>query len=329
VTRRKSTPRTCSLSSTAGVALDLKSALGDGFLKDFFQSTKDEYAIGWMAQTFGIYYNTNALKQAGVDIPETWDDLISAAKTIRQKTGLTPCSLSNNPGPTGLDLMLPMITQAKDDPKYLLDIDMQRNGASWDSAPVAQTPAGRPGAKHWCSNQAGAGLAVSAASKNSQAAVDFIKWLYEPARYSKIMNDSNSMPSTQKAVEQIQDPFMKKMTSWLLQGNSCPHILFGKGSSDSASNQLAAVIGGPGVATMVIFQFMFTWNEFILANTLLQTPDNMPLQPVLFALKGRHGNADRPLVTAALLISIVPVIIVYIRMQRRFVQGLTVGALKT
>lgn len=88
-------------------------------------------------------------------------------------------------------------------------------------------------------------------------------------------------------------------------------------------------LAGPGVATMVIFQFMFTWNEFILANTLLQTPDNMPLQPVLFAMKGRHSSTDWPLVTAALLISIVPVVIVYIRMQRRFVQGLTVGALKT
>lgn len=299
----------------AGIALDLKSALGEGFLEDFFQSTKDEYtedgkqyAIGWMAQTFGLYYNTNLLNQAGVDVPQTWDDLVSAARTIRDKTGLTPCSLSNNPGPTGLDLMLPLITQATDNPQLLLDLDMQRGGATWDSQPVvqaltlvkrlvdekvcqpdingvtdqqaaaafftqkaamyysgswepqgfnqnapkeflplyqvAETPAWRPGAKHWCSNQAGAGLAVSAGSKNSGPAVDFLKWIYEPGRYAKIMNDSNSMPSTMKAADQVTDPFMKKMTSWLLQGNGCPHILFGKGSSDSAANQLAAVIGG-------------------------------------------------------------------------------------
>lgn len=88
-------------------------------------------------------------------------------------------------------------------------------------------------------------------------------------------------------------------------------------------------LAGPGVATTVIFQFMFTWNEFILANTFLRTPDDLPLQPVLFALKGRHSSTDWPLVTAALLISILPVVVVYIRMQRRFVQGLTVGALKS
>jgi ABC-type glycerol-3-phosphate transport system permease component len=87
-------------------------------------------------------------------------------------------------------------------------------------------------------------------------------------------------------------------------------------------------LAGPGVATLIIFQFMFTWNEFILANTLLRTPDKLPLQPVLFALKGQHST-DWPLLTAALVISIVPVVAVYLRMQRQFVQGLTAGALKT
>lgn len=87
-------------------------------------------------------------------------------------------------------------------------------------------------------------------------------------------------------------------------------------------------LAGPGVATLVIFQFMFTWNEFILANTLLRTPDKLPLQPVLFALKGQHST-DWPMLTAALVISIVPVVAVYLRMQKQFVQGLTAGALKT
>lgn len=299
----------------AGIGLDLADALGKDFLGNFFKSTNDEYtddgkqyAIGWMAQTFGLFYNPKILDKAGVDVPQTWDDLIAAAPAIRSKTGLIPCSLSNNPGPTGLDLMLPMVTQATDNPTLLLDLDMQRNNATWDSPPViealknvkrlvdekvcapningvtdvqasaaftnskaamyysgswepqgfltnapkdfvktyqvAETPAWKTGAKHWCANQAGAGLSVSAASKNKDAAVDLIKWLYEPDRYSKIMNQSNSMPSTMPAAEKITNPFMKKMTSWLTAGNGCPHILFGKGSSDSAASQLAAVIGG-------------------------------------------------------------------------------------
>jgi ABC-type glycerol-3-phosphate transport system substrate-binding protein len=109
---------------------------------------------------------------------------------------------------------------------------------------VAETPAWKDGAQHWCANQAGAGLAVSAASKNVDASVEFLKWLYEPERYAKIMDESHSMPSTIAAAEGISDPFMKTMTSWLVEGNGCPHILFGKGSSDAAANQLAAVIAG-------------------------------------------------------------------------------------
>jgi ABC-type glycerol-3-phosphate transport system substrate-binding protein len=299
----------------AGIALDLKDALGADFLEGFFPSTNDEYtdegkqyALGWMAQTFGIFYNPEILEQAGVEVPETWDDLVTAAATIRETTGVIPLSLSNNPGPSGLDFLLPLITQVTDDPKLVLDLDFQRNAASWDSPPVveslakvkelvdaevfapgingitgdqassafytgkaamyysgswspqgfnqsapkefvevyqvAETPAWKSGAKHWTANQAGAGLAISSASQNSEAAVEFLTWVYEPERYAKIMNDSNSMPSTVEAAQQITDPFMKTMTSWLVEGKGCPHILFGKGSSDAASNQLAAVVAG-------------------------------------------------------------------------------------
>jgi ABC-type glycerol-3-phosphate transport system permease component len=87
-------------------------------------------------------------------------------------------------------------------------------------------------------------------------------------------------------------------------------------------------LAGPGVATLVIFQFMFTWNEFILANTLLQTPEKLPLQPVLLSMQGQYST-NWPILTAALVISIVPIVVVYVRMQRQFVQGLTMGALKT
>lgn len=299
----------------AGIARDLKDAFGEERLKGFFPSTNDEYtddgkqyAIGWMAQTFGVFHNPDILDEAGVGVPETWDDVVTAAKAIRDKTGVIPFSLSNNPGPSGLDFLLPLITQGTDDPQLVLDLDMQRNDASWDSQPVidalamvkrlvdeevfqpaingvtgdqassafytgkaamfysgswtpqgfiqsapkefletyqvAETPAWSAGAKHWTANQAGAGLSVSAVSDNSDAAIEFLQWLYEPERYSKMMNDSNSMPSTIAAAERITDPTMKLMTSWLVEGKGCPHILFGKGSSDAAANQLAAVIAG-------------------------------------------------------------------------------------
>jgi ABC-type glycerol-3-phosphate transport system permease component len=83
----------------------------------------------------------------------------------------------------------------------------------------------------------------------------------------------------------------------------------------------------PGIATVIIFQFLATWNEFIYANTVLQNTDELPLQPVLFSLVGQYAT-DWPTLTAGLTMSIVPVILVYVWMQRQFVAGMTLGAVK-
>ncbi len=84
----------------------------------------------------------------------------------------------------------------------------------------------------------------------------------------------------------------------------------------------------PGVATVVIFQSLSTWNEFLYANTVIQTPDALPLQPVLFTLTGQYST-NWPVLTAALTMAVVPVIVVYVRMQRQFVAGMTLGAVKS
>jgi ABC-type glycerol-3-phosphate transport system permease component len=83
----------------------------------------------------------------------------------------------------------------------------------------------------------------------------------------------------------------------------------------------------PGVATVVIFQFLQTWNEFLMANTVLQNTKLLPLQPVLFSLTGQY-QTDWPTLTAGLTLSIIPVVIVYVRMQNQFVAGMTLGAVK-
>ena len=83
----------------------------------------------------------------------------------------------------------------------------------------------------------------------------------------------------------------------------------------------------PGLATVTIFQFLQTWNEFLYANTVLQTTGKLPLQPVLFSLVGQYAT-NWPVLTAGLVLSIVPVIAVYVWMQRQFVAGMTLGAIK-
>jgi ABC-type glycerol-3-phosphate transport system permease component len=83
----------------------------------------------------------------------------------------------------------------------------------------------------------------------------------------------------------------------------------------------------PGIATVVIFEFMATWNEFLYANTVLETTSKMPLQPILFGLLGQYSS-DWPRLAAALMMAIVPVIAVFIWNQRYFVSGMTIGAVK-
>jgi len=67
-----------------GVALDLRQALGDSFLNQFFQADNDQfssggkqYGLGWNAQSFGMFYDPAKLGAAGVAPPETWDELIA------------------------------------------------------------------------------------------------------------------------------------------------------------------------------------------------------------------------------------------------------------
>jgi ABC-type glycerol-3-phosphate transport system permease component len=82
-----------------------------------------------------------------------------------------------------------------------------------------------------------------------------------------------------------------------------------------------------GIGTVVILQFLALWNEFLYANVLLQDPDKHPLQPVVFNLVGQF-NTPWNLLTAALTMAIVPVVVVYVRMQKQFAAGLTIGAVK-
>jgi len=91
--------------------------------------------------------------------------------------------------------------------------------------------------------------------------------------------------------------------------------------------QVLLTLARPGIATVVIFQFLQTWNEFLMANTILQNPDRLPLQPVLFSLMGQYAT-DWPALTAGLTLSIIPVVVVYVRMQNQFVAGMTLGAVK-
>jgi ABC-type glycerol-3-phosphate transport system permease component len=83
----------------------------------------------------------------------------------------------------------------------------------------------------------------------------------------------------------------------------------------------------PGIATVVIIQSMNTWNEFMFASTFLITPANKTIQPALFQAVGEFST-DYTALSAGLTMALVPVIAVYLLLQRQFIEGMTAGALK-
>ena len=83
----------------------------------------------------------------------------------------------------------------------------------------------------------------------------------------------------------------------------------------------------PGVALILIFGFIEIWNDFFLAFLLLR---DLSVQTIPLGLVSFFQQYDSlwSLYFAALTITTLPVIIVFIAMQRQFIAGLTAGAVK-
>lgn len=91
---------------------------------------------------------------------------------------------------------------------------------------------------------------------------------------------------------------------------------------------LALPLSKPALATTVIFAFLGTWDEFAWALTVINDTKQRTLPIAIALFHGQHSTSWG-LVFAASLISIVPVLIVYVIFQRFFVAGITTGAIKS
>jgi multiple sugar transport system permease protein len=86
-------------------------------------------------------------------------------------------------------------------------------------------------------------------------------------------------------------------------------------------------IAMPGIATTMIFTFILAWNEFLFALTFISDPSLRPLTVGIYAFVGRYQIQWNYLMAASLLATI-PVLVLFLLIQRRLVAGLTVGAVK-
>nr|WP_314259273.1 carbohydrate ABC transporter permease [uncultured Devosia sp.] len=84
----------------------------------------------------------------------------------------------------------------------------------------------------------------------------------------------------------------------------------------------------PAINTVVLFNFLSFWNDFIISLTLM-TGENRTLQVGLLNLfQAQRAAADYGRLYAGMVIVIVPVLIVYALVQKRLLQGATQGGIK-
>ena len=113
-----------------------------------------------------------------------------------------------------------------------------------------------------------------------------------------------------------------------------PPSLAEAASIDGASRrktlwQVYFPISLPAIATLATLLFLYTWNEFLMALVLV--PQNPEVQTVPLALSfftGATRNFDPSVTAAAAVLVALPVIIVYVIFQRRFITGIAAGAVK-
>jgi len=88
---------------------------------------------------------------------------------------------------------------------------------------------------------------------------------------------------------------------------------------------VALPLAKPVLAVVIVFNALTVWNEYILALIIFDNRKFMPLQVALQTFQGEFVT-NYPLLMAGLTITALPIIIVYLLMQKYIVKGVTQGA---
>jgi raffinose/stachyose/melibiose transport system permease protein len=113
---------------------------------------------------------------------------------------------------------------------------------------------------------------------------------------------------------------------------STPRSLVEAARIDGASSwttlwRVLVPFGRPAILTMTVLIFMWTWNEFLLALVMV-SKESLRTAPLGLAFfQGQHSS-DLTLLAAGAVIVATPVVVLYVFLQRHFIQGMLTGAVK-
>lgn len=129
----------------------------------------------------------------------------------------------------------------------------------------------------------------------------------------------------------LQVPF----SVWLLKGyfDQVPRELESAARIDGC-NRLQMLLYvflrpvSPGLVVVAIFNFVLTWSEFVMAFTVLSNDALYTVSIGIYRFQGAFGT-DWPAIAAASVVGMVPMVLVFLVLQRYFVRGLLRGSVKT
>lgn len=93
------------------------------------------------------------------------------------------------------------------------------------------------------------------------------------------------------------------------------------------ARKIVLPLAWPGFLTVALIVGLWAWNEFFWAITFIHTPTLRPISTSFLAFEDQYST-DWRLTSAAALFMLVPVVLLFIALQRRFVAGLTQGGVK-
>lgn len=150
------------------------------------------------------------------------------------------------------------------------------------------------------------------------------------------------MMSKLKLLQVVYFPIIFVYVGWLLPGTivilrnfflSIPNELLESARIDGCSElgtmfRIVFPLSGAAVATCTVFNFGFAWGELMWAQIATLTTDRgLPISVGLINFQGQY-TTNWPLMTAGMCIVLIPLIVLFIFLQKYFVQGLTAGAVK-
>lgn len=142
------------------------------------------------------------------------------------------------------------------------------------------------------------------------------------------------LTSTYPGVILVYAGLLTPFTVFLLTSffRAIPHALIESASIDGAASHTVLLrillpLSAPALATLVVVNALWVWNDLLIALVLLPR-DELRTLMVGVTVFGSRYNADVPVAMAGMLLASMPMLILYLIGQRFFIRGLASGGLK-